>query len=100
MPVYRAMEEYPDASLPAVGIPGDGQGLAVPRRHGNPCRADPVPWPTADVQSELDRGSHALTGRIRQLAERDATPLPKLGGEVAILAARVDEHLKKMGFPP
>jgi type I restriction enzyme M protein len=30
-------------------------------------------------------------------AERTATSLPKLTGEVAALAARVDEHLKKMG---
>ena len=51
-----------------------------------------------DVQSELDRVSQALTGRIRQLAERYATPLPKLTGEVEALAARVEEHLKKMGF--
>ncbi len=49
------------------------------------------------VQSELDRISQALTGRIRQLAERYATPLPQLTGEVATLAARVDEHLKRMG---
>jgi type I restriction enzyme M protein len=51
----------------------------------------------ADVQSELDRVSQALTGRIRQLADRYAAPLPQLTGEVATLAARVDEHLKKMG---
>ncbi|MCR4312048.1 MAG: type I restriction endonuclease subunit M, partial [Candidatus Uhrbacteria bacterium] len=51
----------------------------------------------AAVQSELDRVSQALTGRIRQLAERYAIPLPQLTGEVATLAARVDEHLKKMG---
>jgi type I restriction enzyme M protein len=51
----------------------------------------------AAVQSELDRVSQVLTGRIRQLAERYATPLPKLTGEVAALTARVDEHLKKMG---
>lgn len=52
---------------------------------------------TAAVQGELDRVSHTLTGRIRQLAERYATPLPRLVEEVATLAARVDEHLKKMG---
>jgi type I restriction enzyme M protein len=52
---------------------------------------------TAAVQCELDRVSQTLTGRIRQLAERYATPLPQLTGEVATLAARVDEHLKKMG---
>ena len=51
----------------------------------------------AAVQDELDRVSQTLTGRIRQLAERYATPLPKLTCEVAMLAARVDEHLKKMG---
>jgi type I restriction enzyme M protein len=52
----------------------------------------------ADVQTELDRVSQALTGRIKQLAERYATPLPRLTEEVQVLAARVDEHLKKMGF--
>ena len=50
------------------------------------------------VQGELDRVSQALTGRIKQLAERYATPLPKLAEEVETLATRVDEHLKKMGF--
>ena len=49
------------------------------------------------VQGELDRVSQTLTGRIRELAERYATPLPKLTDEVATLAARVGEHLKKMG---
>jgi type I restriction enzyme M protein len=53
---------------------------------------------TASVQSELDRVSQCLTGRIRQLAERYATPLPALGDEVEVLAGRVDEHLKTMGF--
>ena len=51
----------------------------------------------ASVQSELDRVSQALTGRIRELAERYATPLPQLEKEVETLAARVNEHLKKMG---
>ncbi|WP_295433810.1 class I SAM-dependent DNA methyltransferase [uncultured Thiodictyon sp.] len=50
------------------------------------------------VQGELDRVSQALTGRIRQLAERYAAPLPRLIEEVDTLAARVDEHLKTMGF--
>jgi type I restriction enzyme M protein len=51
----------------------------------------------AAVQGELDRVSQTLTGRIRQLTERYATPLPQLSDEVAALAARVDGHLKKMG---
>jgi type I restriction enzyme M protein len=52
---------------------------------------------SATVQGELDRVSQTLTGRIRQLAERYATPLPKLIEEVEALAARVEEHLRKMG---
>ncbi|HZM05679.1 MAG TPA: hypothetical protein VFC44_21975, partial [Candidatus Saccharimonadales bacterium] len=51
---------------------------------------------SAAVQGELDRVSQTLTGRIRQLAERYATPLPQLTSDVATLAARVGEHLKKM----
>jgi type I restriction enzyme M protein len=51
----------------------------------------------AAVQGELDRVSQTLTGRIRELAERYATPLPQLIDEVATLAARVDGHLKRMG---
>ena len=50
----------------------------------------------ASVQAELDRVSQTLTGRIRELSERYAMPLPKLAGELSILAARVDEHFKKM----
>jgi len=49
------------------------------------------------VQGELDRVSQTLTGRIRELAERYATPLPKLADEAQTLAARVEEHLTKMG---
>jgi type I restriction enzyme M protein len=52
---------------------------------------------TAAVQGELDRVSQTLTGRIRELAMRYATPMPKLTAEVETFAARVDEHLSKMG---
>ncbi|NOT69686.1 MAG: type I restriction-modification system subunit M [Methylophilaceae bacterium] len=52
----------------------------------------------ADVQTELDRVSQALTGRIKQLAERYAEPLPQLAAEVAALNTKVEEHLRKMGF--
>jgi len=51
----------------------------------------------AAVQGELERVSQTLTGRIRELSDRYATPLPQLTDEVAALASRVDEHLKKMG---
>ena len=53
---------------------------------------------TAAVQGELDRVSQALAGRVRQLAERYATPMPKMVAEVELLAGRVNQHLKKMGF--
>lgn len=43
-----------------------------------------------DVQTELDRVSQALSGRIRQLAERYATPLPALNAEVEALAVKVN----------
>jgi type I restriction enzyme M protein len=52
---------------------------------------------SAAVQGELDRVSQNLTERIRELAERYATPLPKLNDGVKTLTARVEEHLKKMG---
>jgi type I restriction enzyme M protein len=58
-------------------------------------------WLTAlasAVQGELDRVSQTLTGRIRQLAERYATPLPELTTEVESLADKVAGHLAKMGF--
>jgi type I restriction enzyme M protein len=51
----------------------------------------------ASVHGELDRMSQALTGRVRQLADRYATPLPQLVEEVAALTCRVEAHLRKMG---
>ena len=52
---------------------------------------------SASVRGEIDRVSQTLTGRIRQLAERYATPLPKLIEEGDALAARVEKHLNDMG---
>jgi type I restriction enzyme M protein len=49
------------------------------------------------VQGELDRVSQTLTGRIRELAERYATPLRQLTDDVAALAATVEGHLAKLG---
>ncbi|MBC7705012.1 MAG: SAM-dependent DNA methyltransferase [Rhodoferax sp.] len=50
-----------------------------------------------DVQGEMDRVSQTLTERIRELAERYAVPLAQLTDEVAVLAARVESHLRHMG---
>jgi type I restriction enzyme M protein len=52
---------------------------------------------SAAVQVELDRVSQTLTDRIRQLAERYATPLPQLNDELATLNDRVKLNLAKMG---
>jgi len=52
---------------------------------------------SAVVQGELDRVSQTLTGRIRELAERYATPLPQITDDVATFTARVEGHLKQMG---
>lgn len=58
-------------------------------------------WLTAlhdAVQGELARVSQTLTGRIRQLAERYATPLPRLTERADDLRGKVAAHLQKMGF--
>ena len=52
------------------------------------------------VQGELDRVSQTLTDRIRQLADRYATPLPEITNQVEALAAKVAGHLKRMGCQP
>jgi type I restriction enzyme M protein len=50
-----------------------------------------------DLQRDLDRVSQTLSGRIRQLAERYAAPLPQLAREGETAALRVAQHLRKMG---
>jgi type I restriction enzyme M protein len=50
-----------------------------------------------DVHQELERISQTLAQRVRELAERYDTPLPKLEDEVAALSIKVEEHLKKIG---
>jgi type I restriction enzyme M protein len=52
---------------------------------------------SAAVEGELNRVSQTLTGRIRELAERYAIPLPQLTSEVAMLTSRVADHLTAMG---
>ncbi len=50
------------------------------------------------VKGEMDRISQRLTQRIKELAERYATPLPILISEAETLTSKVEAHLKKMGF--
>jgi len=50
------------------------------------------------VKSEMDNISHRLTQRIKELAERYETPLPKLTSEAEELTSKVENHLKQMNF--
>jgi len=52
----------------------------------------------AAIHGEMDRVSQALTRRVKELAERYETPLPRLTDRVAELETRVNRHLEKMGF--
>ncbi len=51
-----------------------------------------------DVKTEMDRISQRLAGRIRELAERYETPIPKQHKVVEELTGKIDAHLEKMGF--
>ncbi len=58
-------------------------------------------WLTAlskDLQTEMNRVSQFLSGRINELAERYATPLPSIEQEVETYKLKVENHLKRMGF--
>jgi type I restriction enzyme M protein len=50
------------------------------------------------VHGELERMSHALTGRVKELAERYGQTMPALMKQVSGIEARVAAHLAKMGF--
>lgn len=52
-----------------------------------------------DLQEELDLVSQTLTGRIRELAERYAVPLPALVAIVEANSVKVNDRLKQMGVP-
>jgi type I restriction enzyme M protein len=49
-------------------------------------------------QSEIQRVSQRLTGRITELAERYENTLPQLNAQMAELEQKVNSHLSKMGF--
>lgn len=52
----------------------------------------------AAIHGELNRLSHALTGRVKELAERYGQTMPELANRVHDLEVRVAGHLTKMGF--
>ncbi|MEI8047979.1 MAG: type I restriction-modification system subunit M [Bacteroidota bacterium] len=50
------------------------------------------------IHTEMQRISQRLTQRIKELADRYDTPMPKLLDEVSLLEDKVNAHLTKMGF--
>jgi type I restriction enzyme M protein len=52
----------------------------------------------AAVQVQTQNIASLFTGRVKELAERYAAPLPQIADEVEALSARVDAHLERMGF--
>ncbi len=50
------------------------------------------------VEGEVQRLTQQLTGRVKELEERYAHPLPELEREVEVFGARIEEHLRKMGL--
>jgi len=52
----------------------------------------------AAIHAEMDRVSQELTRRVKELAERYETPLPRMASQAAELEAKVNHHLKTMGF--
>jgi type I restriction enzyme M protein len=50
------------------------------------------------IHAEMQRISQRLTQRIKELADRYDTPMPKLSVEVNLLEDKVNAHLAKMGF--
>ena len=52
----------------------------------------------ADIQGEVQRLTQQLAGRVKDLEERYARPLPELEREVEAFSAKVEGHMKKMGI--
>jgi len=50
------------------------------------------------IHGEMDRISQALTQRVKELAKRYESPLPRIVNCVAETEAKVIRHLEKMGF--
>ena len=49
-------------------------------------------------EMRMDRVNQQLTQRVKDLAERYETPLPKVASRAAELEAKVNRHLETMGF--
>ena len=52
----------------------------------------------ASIESEVERLTQRLAGRVKELEERYARTLPELEKEVEAFGAKVEGHLKRMGL--
>jgi type I restriction enzyme M protein len=50
------------------------------------------------IHGEMERISQALTGRVKELADRYESPLPRVTERVAEMEGKVNAHLQRMGF--
>jgi type I restriction enzyme M protein len=51
-----------------------------------------------EINTEMERISHRLTTRIKELSERYEQTLPDIEVEVDKLSQKVESHLRRMGF--
>ena len=52
----------------------------------------------AAMEDEINRLTQGLAGRVKELEERYAQPLPELDSDVEVLSAKVEDHLRVMGL--
>ena len=57
-----------------------------------------IPYIVREVNSEMDRVSHRLASRIKELAERYDETLSELEDEMKSYSEKVEKHLERMGF--
>ena len=57
-----------------------------------------IPYIVREVNSEMDRVSHRLASRIKDLADRYDETLSRLEDEVKSYSVKVEKHLERMGF--
>lgn len=57
-----------------------------------------IPYIVREVNNEMDRVSHRLASRIKELAERYDETLSLLENQVKSYSEKVEQHLERMGF--
>ena len=57
-----------------------------------------IPYIVREVNNEMDRVSHRLASRIKELAERYDETLSRLEDEVKSYSVKIEQHLERMGF--